>query len=198
MTRGGGGGMMASDDKSQDHARSGNSDDRKSARTVGPGVHDDVDGMTCVRDFAAARQVLRSDSLRQAGFRAELLERFCRPEERSGPLSGRRGASEAAQRDGALLRAEGRRHALSGPHGGVERPAGDAFPLGRQRRTGRREPGDGGGRRRGDRGSNRKRSGWHGPTFEQIFRRKRSAAGAAIRRRRLRGRPVQDADLLSS
>jgi cytochrome P450 len=51
-------------------------DDRKSARAAGPGVHDDVDGMVYVGEFAAARQVLRSDGLRQAGFRAEVFERF--------------------------------------------------------------------------------------------------------------------------
>jgi cytochrome P450 len=68
--------MMASDDNSQDDLRNEHRDDRKSARTVGPGVHDGVDGMIYIGEFAAAREVLRSDGLRQAGFRAELLERF--------------------------------------------------------------------------------------------------------------------------
>ncbi len=63
---------MAIDQKVQDAHR----DDRKSARIVGAGVHDGVNGMICVAEFAAARQVLRSNGLRQAGFRAELLERF--------------------------------------------------------------------------------------------------------------------------
>ena len=56
--------------------RDGHRDDRKSARTVGAGVHDGVDGMIQIRNFNSARLVLRSDGLRQAGFRAELLERF--------------------------------------------------------------------------------------------------------------------------
>jgi cytochrome P450 len=68
--------MMAGVDSSQDDLRNEHRDDRKSARTVGPGVHDRVDGMICIGEFAAARQVLRNDGLRQAGFRAELLERF--------------------------------------------------------------------------------------------------------------------------
>jgi cytochrome P450 len=59
-----------------DGPRCNRSDDRKSARSVGIGVHDDNRDMVCVNEFGVARQVLRSDGLRQAGFRAELLERF--------------------------------------------------------------------------------------------------------------------------
>lgn len=67
---------MAIDEKVQGDPRTTHRDERKTARIVGAGVHDGVDGMICVADFAAARQVLRSDGLRQAGFRAELFERF--------------------------------------------------------------------------------------------------------------------------
>src|ERR1700754_4210019 len=51
-------------------------DDRKSAGSVGTGIHDGVRNMLCVGEFRSARQVLRSGGMRQAGFRAEVLERF--------------------------------------------------------------------------------------------------------------------------
>jgi cytochrome P450 len=87
---------MASDEKSLDDPRNGYRDDRKSARTVGPGVHDGVDGMIFVRDFAGARHVLRSGRLRQAGFRAELIERFAGP--KNAPVLFQDGEAHQKQR----------------------------------------------------------------------------------------------------
>ena len=87
---------MASDEKSLDDPRNGYRDDRKSARTMGPGVHDGVDGMIFVRDFAGARHVLRSGGLRQAGFRAELLERFAGP--KNAPVLFQDGEAHQKQR----------------------------------------------------------------------------------------------------
>jgi hypothetical protein len=71
-------GMMARGQvsKEQDYPQSDRFDDRKSARSVGIGVHDGVKDMLCIQEFGSARQVLRIGGMRQAGFRAELLERF--------------------------------------------------------------------------------------------------------------------------
>jgi cytochrome P450 len=70
--------MMARDQVSKEQVspQSDRFDDRKSARSVGTGVHDGVKDMLRVQEFGSARQVLRSGGMRQAGFRAELLERF--------------------------------------------------------------------------------------------------------------------------
>jgi cytochrome P450 len=70
--------MMARDQVSEEQVspHSDRLDDRKSAQAVGSGVHDGVNDMLRVQEFGSARQVLRSDGMRQAGFRAEMLERF--------------------------------------------------------------------------------------------------------------------------
>jgi cytochrome P450 len=52
-------------------------DERKSDAAARGGIHDHLArGPLHIEDFELARQLLRSDGVRQAGFRAELLERF--------------------------------------------------------------------------------------------------------------------------
>lgn len=50
---------------------------RKTARATGqqtePAIERDADGVWHVRDYAIAREILRGDATRQAGFRADLL-----------------------------------------------------------------------------------------------------------------------------
>ncbi|GAC1353949.1 MAG: cytochrome P450 [Herpetosiphon sp.] len=72
---------------------------QKTARVVeatGQAVHKDAAGVWHVRDYAAARTVLRSSDTRQAGFKAELVERI--PGQTNMPVLFQEGQTHHQQR----------------------------------------------------------------------------------------------------
>ena len=66
------------------------------AETAGPALERAADGVWHVRGFAEARQILRGASTRQAGFKADLIERM--PDGRSLPILYQEGPEHLQQR----------------------------------------------------------------------------------------------------
>ena len=93
---------------------------QKTTRVVEPAdrpIERDAHGVWHVRDFELARAVLRSTDVKQAGFKAELLEKVPSHDDQSAhPLHGGQGAPGAAQADRALLHARDHEQELSPVH----------------------------------------------------------------------------------